>query len=271
MLIDMTLGVDIGGTKTLLAVFNGNSIIAEEKFPTSEDYPEFLKKLTDYTSHYIERYEVTNVGIAAPGKVDKQGNLVKGGNLKWQNVPIKQDVEKATGLKVTIDNDANVGAVGEANIGAGQGYDKVLYITISTGIGIGVTVGGKISPALETSEAGHMSVEKDGQMVVWEKVASGSAFFNTYKQQGVQCNDPAIWQEYVKDIALGLNPIIATVDPSVIIVGGSMGEHLHKYHDFLVEELEKYHDEMIDIPPIIAAKHPDHAVIYGCNIIADNS
>jgi glucokinase len=162
-----------------------------------------------------------------------------------------------------VENDANLAGLSEALLLKNQ-YRKVLYLTVSTGIGDGIIVDGKIDAALADSEAGHMLVEHRGEIKTWEEFASGRALKARWGQLAKDIEDPAIWAEFAKLLALGLNELLAVIQPDAVVVGGSVGRYFEKYQRFLAAELEKHPSKMVEIPPILKARRPEEAVIFGC-------
>ena len=268
----MYLAIDIGGTKTLIARYDDNgSIVDENKFPTNKDYQSFVEELSAAITAQIDKSPVSAIGIAAPGHVEDDTGIIKGfGNLDWKNIDIKSDLSSKFDLPIILDNDANMGAIGEANMGAGEGFRKVLYVTVSTGIGTGITVEGEISPALRESEGGHMLFKQDGKLVPWEEFASGKAFLRHYGKQGKDVDDPRIWEEFAGGLAQGMWDLIALTQPDIIVIGGSIGVHFHKYGKFLQDAVSKFSSDVVDHPEIVQAKDPDNAVINGCFVTAKN-
>lgn len=260
--------VDIGGTKTLLAVFdNTGTLIEQLKFPTPEIYEDFLKQLTASVDK-LSTKDFQAVGVAAPGKIDHElGSLIAAGNLKWKNVSLHEDIEKIFAAPVLVENDAKAAAISEARL-AGPKYPKVVYITISTGIGIGVCVNGKIAEALHDAEIGDMGVEYKGKVVPWESIASGSALVKMYGKRASEQTDPNVWRELARNLAKGMIAIIAMVQPDLILVGGGAGNYLERFQAPLMEELKKYENPVAPTPPIRKAVHPEEAVVYGCYEIA---
>ena len=260
----MYLGIDIGGTKTLLARITTDGTIEETlKFPTPQDYAQFLAELRDnVTKITTEPWQL--VASSAPGKIDRTtGTGIVFGNLPWQNVPLRDDIAAITGTEVLIENDVKLAGLSEA-----RAIDpiphKTLYVTFSTGVSDGIVVDGVIDPELQDSEAGHMLFEKDGKLVTWESFASGKAITAKYGKFASEIDDEATWREITQDMALGLYALIADVQPDIIVVGGGVGSHFHKYGQYLTETLKSHEDPMVTIPPIIGAKRAEEAVIYGC-------
>lgn len=264
----MYVGIDIGGTKTLVAALTDKGVIKESlKFPTPEDYDEFLKQLRSNVAKFTTK-EFRAGAVAAPGEIDRRrGEFLRGGNLKWRDVPVQHDVERITHCPMLIENDANLAGLSEAMLLKSK-YDKVLYLTISTGIGGGFIVNQHIDPSMEDIEPGQMMLQRGDRIVKWESFASGKAIFEKYHQKASEIEDPAIWKTVVKDWAIGFIDLLAVTQPEVIILGGGVGHYLPKYHDYLVEELKKYATPMVKVPPIIKARRPEEAVVYGCYDLA---
>jgi len=263
--INMYLAVDIGGSKTLCALFNeAGQILSEVLFPTPKKYPDFIKKLSTSVVNLAGDKKFAAVCIAVPGKVDRlRGIALDFGNLAWHDVHIKRDFEEIVPhTPVYIENDANLAGLSEAELR--KKYKKVLYLTVSTGIGDGFIINGIIEPSLADSEAGQMILEHDGHLQKWEDFASGRALTKKYGKKASEINDPRIWKEFVKGLAAGIGELAATLMPEVIIIGGGVGTHYEKFGDFLEAELKKYDDKLVKVPPILKAKRPEEAVVYGC-------
>jgi glucokinase len=128
---------------------------------------------------------VVGVGVAAPGPLDiESGVVLAAPNLTgWRDVPLAAALAEATGLPVWVNNDANLAALGEARTGAGIGFDPLVYLTVSTGVGGGIVQGGRITTGAHglAGELGHVVVEPGGPACNFghrgclEGVASGTA------------------------------------------------------------------------------------------------
>jgi predicted NBD/HSP70 family sugar kinase len=259
----MYLGIDIGGTKTLLACFDeGGKIVAEQRFLTPDLYENFLEALKQSLA-IMSEHRFLACGLAAPALIDHENGIaIKFGNLAWENAPLKRDVEEIIGVPVSIENDAKAATLSEARLF--PEYEKAMYITISTGIGAGVAVNGHLDKTLEDIEPGHMMLEHEGIPKKWESFASGRAIAKKYGLKASEIDDPSAWEEISYNIAIGLIDIIALVRPDVILVGGGVGSHFEKFAEPLNEALRKMNNKMIAIPPILKARHPEEAVVYGC-------
>lgn len=264
----MYLGIDIGGTKTLLACLDNHGVIKESlKFPTPKEYAEFVQLLANNVAT-LSTQEFVACGVGVPGRLDRKNGIgIAMGNLPWENVPIRADVEKLVKCPVVIENDAKLAALSEAMLVKDK-YDRVVYITISTGIGVGVVVNQQIDPYLADAEPGKMPLEHNGKMAPWESFASGHAIVARYGKMAKDIKDDATWKHIAHDIAAGLIDVIAVVQPQIVIMGGSVATYFDKFDDFLIAALHKYEVPLIPIPPIIHAQRPEEAVVYGCYDLA---
>lgn len=262
----MYLGIDIGGTKALLAVFSSDGkILKHGKFPTPKKYSDFLTQLK-IALEQLGEYQIRACCCAVPDtSMDRKKGVVFGfGNLGWRYVTIAKDIRMMiNGAPVLIENDAKLAGFFEAN-NITHELKRVLYITISTGIGYSIINNGIID--LEISDAGGhgMILDHDGKLEAWEDYASGKALARKYNKKASEIDDPNIWKEYVVGLAQGINQLLVAFEPDVVVVGGGVGAHFEKFGHLLNEELKKYENRMVKMPPIIKAKRPEEAVIYGC-------
>ena len=266
----MILAIDIGGTKTLVALADEKrKINSSEKFKTPENYKTFLKELGLVVDKFASKYSTTVV--AAPGRIDrKTGTGVSFGNLPWKNVPIKKDLEKITKSSVLVENDANLAGLGEAH-NLKPIPHKVLYLTVSTGIGDGIISDGIIDPDFADSEAGKMMFEHKGKLLEWEKFSSGKAIVAKYGKLASELNDPKAWDEIATSLAVGIVDLCTVFNPNIVIIGGGVGTHFHKFEKQLKMHIKNIASPMVEIPKIITAQTPEQAVIYGCIELAKQS
>lgn len=127
---------------------------------------------------------------------------------------------------------------------------------------------GHIDRALDDSEAGQMMLEHKGKLQKWESFASGRAIVARYGKPASELDDPTAWKVLSRDFATGMLTLAAMLQPDVIIIGGGAGSHFDKFGKFLRAELKKYETPLVPIPPVIPAKNPEEAVIYGCYELA---
>lgn len=264
----MYLAVDIGGTKTLLAAFTQDGrAVKEIKFPTPEKYTDFLTELSNKIDELgVEDFRAACV--AAPAKIDHdRGSIIAGGNIKWRNEALQADIEKLVHAPVLLENDAKLAGLSEAIL-IKKDFKRVLYVTISTGIGTALIVDGVIDPTMEDMEGGQMLLEHQGKIQSWESFASGKAIMKKYGKIAAEIDSQATWKEIVRTFAVGLIDLIAVIQPEAVVIGGGVGTHFDKFGTLLTAELKKYETPLVPIPPIKAAQRPEEAVVYGCYELA---
>ncbi|HVV67041.1 MAG TPA: ROK family protein [Candidatus Saccharimonadales bacterium] len=265
----MYLAVDVGGTKTLVALLaDDGQIIEQRRFKSSPDYAEFLQDLRQNFEQLEHRPEGPIDGCAGiPGFLDRDRGIVHVlGNLPWQDKPIRDDIANITGGRMIIDNDANLGGLSEAMLH--KECETVLYFTVSTGIGTGLIRQQRIDPAFIKSEGGHMVLPHEGKLEDWESFASGKAIAQRYGKPAAEITEQDDWRTIAHDLALGFFNHIALVQPDLIVIGGSIGTHFNHYKDYLLEELRTFERPIVPIPAIVEAERPEEAVIFGCYDLA---
>lgn len=265
----MYAGIDIGGTKTLAARLGDNGVIEQMiRFETPKKYSDFLIELRAAVAELGEHdYRAAGVGFPASHIDRERGIGVDFGNLSWTNIHIQHDVEQILHCPVVIENDAKLAALSEAML-VKEKYRKVLYITVSTGIGIGLVEDREIETSIGDGGGRTMLVEHQGKLLPWEDVASGRAIVTRFGKMAKDINDKKTWGIIARDLSRGFIELIALTQPEVIVIGGSVGTHFKKYSKQLVAELKKYETPLLTIPPIQGAGRPEEAVVFGCYDLA---
>lgn len=265
----MYVGVDIGGTKTLVAVLDEHGVIVERsKFPTSPDYNTFLEDLRESIASFKTRDLAAGAaGIPAPSFDREHGIGINFSNLPWRNVHIQEDIENICHCPIVVENDAKLAALSEAMLLKDK-YKKVLYITISTGIGIGLVVNGVIDTSIGDGGGRTILLDHNGKMTPWEVFAGGHAIVERYGKKAVDITDEDTWKAISSDLAKGLIHLIAIMQPEVIVIGGSVGTYFERYGALLQSAIEEYKIPLIKLPVLIEAQRPEEAVVYGCYDLA---
>jgi glucokinase len=273
------VGIDLGGTNArALAVNRQDKILAVEKMPTHPDRGP--NKLIDELASLVEGVvkaaeleltDIAGVSIGSPGAVDtERGVVYNSPNLGWKEVALGPKLKKLLNVPVLVDNDVNVGVVGEHALGAGRGSQELVGIFVGTGIGGGIITGGCLYPGSRgaAAEIGHMVLLVDGPRCgcgrrgCVEGLASRTAIERDVRaaiQAGEKSIVPRLMKERGKDrmtssiIARALkkrDPVMRKVmaraqyylgilvanvvnllDPECVVMGGGIAERLGE--DFL--------------------------------------
>ncbi|MDO4339042.1 MAG: ROK family glucokinase [Eubacteriales bacterium] len=166
-------GADIGGTTVKIGLFEtiGNLIeVWEIPTRTEENGKYILADISDaieskIREKNISRLDVEGIGMGVPGPISPDGTVLKCVNLGWGIFNVEREMTKLTGFKAKAGNDANVAALGEMWQGGGRGYNDIVMVTLGTGVGGGVIIGGHILPGINgaAGEIGHIPM-KDNEM-----------------------------------------------------------------------------------------------------------
>jgi glucokinase len=257
------LAVDIGATKTLLAVRSIDELDAGwQPGPAvlRADTPADPVDLVGWIARAVERLGATGglaaVGVAAPGPVNAAtGVVTRSSNLGWNDVPLTAMLSERLGVPAALDDDANTAALGEWSFGAGRGADPFAYLTVSSGIGGGIIVAGQVVRGAtgNAGEVGHIVIDPAGPAcscgrrgdvesyaggvslarrarLVWPapELPDGRAAPRTAADvfRAARDGEPAaeaIVAEAVAALATAFAALAAVIEPGVIVVGGSIG------------------------------------------------
>jgi glucokinase len=162
-----TIGVDLGGTKVLVGVLDGTDVRYESReASTGQDENELVELLVREVSEAKEACpDVTAVGLGIPATIDHdRGLAVAAVNLPLSDLPIRDLISERVGLPVFVDNDGNVAALAEYLYGAAQGKPNTVMLTVGTGIGGGLVLGGQIYRGATGAgaELGHTVIQAEG-------------------------------------------------------------------------------------------------------------
>lgn len=173
---DKLIGVDLGGTTIKFAILTETGEIQQKwsiKTNVFDDGVHIVPDIIESINHHLDLYQldpkrVIGIGMGTPGTVNRTTGTVTGAyNLNWKTEQnVKADIESGTGFLLTLDNDANAAALGEAWRGAGNNDDEVSFITLGTGVGGGLVSNGQLihGTAGAGGEIGHVVVEPNGYL-----------------------------------------------------------------------------------------------------------
>jgi glucokinase len=168
-----SIGVDLGGTNLRIAAVDEHGTLLE-RVSLSTDVslgPHYvIKAMCESIRQLDERYrptgELAGIGIGVPGIIDPETALLREAeNLPgWAGVPVQAEIERQLGTRVVLENDANAAALGEKWLGAARDFDDIAMLTLGTGVGGGLILGGKIWRGMSgmAGEFGHMTIDWEG-------------------------------------------------------------------------------------------------------------
>lgn len=311
------LAIDVGGTKIIAAIISNNGkIMAKERFPTyAAKGPQYvIKRLLSAIDKLLSLQNIglsqlDSISIAAAGAIDtNKGIITESPNLAgWSDIPLRDIVTEKYHINTFLLNDASAAALGEHRFGAGRGTNNLIFITVSTGIGGGIIIDGKLYAGTSGSagEIGHMTIDVNGPKCTCgntgclETLASGTAVARdaigrvrqgekstltemvkgnleeiTAEKVGIaaQSGDPLsmdVISGAANYLGVGMANIVNIFNPEIIVVGGGMA----KLGDFLLDPVRQIVKERAfpisaQAVRIVTARLGDDAGIYGAAVFA---
>lgn len=263
------VGVDLGGTNIAVGLVNEDGkILAKGSTPTKlpRAYGPVIEDIAKITLSVIKKAgytvdDIEAIGVGVPGICDPQTGIIPFcTNLGWHDVPFVSELQQYIDRPVYVDNDATVAGLAESVAGVSAGVDNSVFLTLGTGVGGGIVIGGKVYSGTHGvgSELGHMIIQMDGEMCscgnrgCLERYASATAIiregrkayaahpesmigtlchgdaerinaktiFDAAKAKDPVASDVFAW--YIKGLSIGIINIINSLDPEVVVLGGGV-------------------------------------------------
>ena len=265
----MFLSIDIGATKTLLALFSPHGVCLKRfKFTTAQDPRAFEKSLYLNLSAFIQsnfcRRHIRAITVAIPGivHVEQHSCSFAFGNLSWAHIDLIAPIKKLFSCKIFFANDANLATLYEATRFRRK-KGKSVYLTFSTGIGGGIAKDGRLLKSSDTFEPGHTKYTFHHTEKEWEDLASAKAIISTYHAPSIQdlVLDDVHLEDLIARLSLGLLDIIEQEDPETIIIGGPLAFIFKKLKRPLLASLRSSINSTT--VALKKARRPTESVIYG--------
>ena len=289
-----SIAFDIGGTQLRAAIFDEERRIVDV-FKTSNDRTLGAEKNMDKLIDFClgKGLDYCGVGIASPGPLDlKRGMILNPPNLfGWDNFEIVKYVEMKTGLPAAVNNDGNLAGLAEARLGDGAGYESVIFLGMSTGMGGSFVYKGELVNGVHCNAAEfynvivsddkyHHGSANPGSL---NELAGGAAMERIATERyGRPMTARSLFEKYDEGDALaaeilentsemlarGIANIYYMIDPDIYIIGGSIGLKNPWYVDKVLKKAKGY---MTDPTIKVAmAKFGDDAGLYGAALLAED-
>lgn len=243
------IGIDIG-VNYILAVLTdlkGQIIVEKSQNLSRTSYSAIMNNVQTMIQSLMNdmpesRYGIVGIGVGVPGIVNKEGSVLLAPNLGWTNIQLKDDLEKMFNVPIIIENEANAGAVGEQQFGAGQDYENILYVSAGIGIGVGIILNNELYQGKSgfSGEMGHMIIELNGKHCncgsrgCWEAYASENALLEMAGEsidsleslielaQNGEKSAIDLFEKIGQYLGFGINNIINTFNPDQVIIGNRL-------------------------------------------------
>jgi len=262
------IGIDLGVNyiRGVLADLRG-AVVLERTVQLDRTSPEeifgilrpFIQAIIDDSPQSV--YGVVGIGVGVPGLVDRSGAVLYAPNLDWREVPLQDALSRAFGIPVLIDNEANVGAIGERKFGSGRGLGSMIYVSVGIGIGTGLILQKELykGAAGFSGEMGHLSIEAHGPACrcgnrgCWELYASEQALLDRAAEAGIgegtldgllalaESGDEAVRKLFAdigESLGVGIANIVNVFNPEAIVIGNTMSRARAWLEDAMIRTTE---------------------------------
>ena len=318
------LGIDLGGTSLGVLLLDlrkieeaDHGVLATKQCPTRwyDGYDAVADDMTTLCLACIreagvDKDQVAYAGIGSPGVIDSENGLILfTSNLKFENAPLAQALQERLGLPVSLANDANAAALGEARLGAAKGCNHAAVITLGTGVGGGVIVDGKILIGFNGGggELGHHVIDTHGRVCscgrrgCWEEYSSAHGLLQTAKEVLLDYPASILWQQtdelgrvrdcrdiftaydlgdlaakqilklYTEMLGVGVVNIVNLFQPEILAIGGGLGARCDLYLPYLEKLLQRevYAYQWMTPTRLVAASLGNDAGLFGAALLLD--
>ncbi|MBY0506897.1 MAG: ROK family protein [Bryobacteraceae bacterium] len=272
-----TLAIDVGGTKFSMAVFADGQMVRRVTEPTDRDGGRdwMLERIVAHARAWQSDpgFGLCGVGFGGPVLFDQQRIALSTHVGGWSDYALPLFLKHELGVPVIMDNDANVGALGEGLHGAGQGALPLFYMTLSTGIGGGILTDAGVHRGADSygGEIGHLTIRPEGPVCLcgargcFERLCCGLWLERDHGRSARELvQDPRFVARYVVDLSLGLKAALMLLNPARIVIGGGISKAGDLLFVPLREELGRqmtsWSRARVDLVP---AQLGDDSVLWG--------
>ena len=253
-----SIGVDLGATKTNFVLLSRNKILKTDNCQTSANQRELLEGIEETVKRMIAgvpKSKIKGLGIGVPGPLNEKRTMVLNPpNLPaFSNFPLAAALQKRLKLKTKMENDGNCFALAEASMGAAKNAKVVLGLTLGSGVGGGIVMGGKIHKGAfgAAAEVGHITINYNGLKCscggtgCLEEYASQRFFLRkgayplAFQKKAEKGDKRAlnVYREYGQYLGAGISSCINLLDPDAVVLGGGMSEAYRFFIDSVKKEV----------------------------------
>lgn len=296
-----SIGFDIGGTNIVCGLLDGEYGIMEKQSRTFKPLGEdgIVDTLLDMAKETCQKRgvsleSITSVGVCIPGSVDvKNGVVIDAYNLGLHDSRFRDAVEKRFGIRTALLNDADAAALAEARLGALKGRENSMLVTLGTGVGVGIIIGGRLFYGGRGMgvEAGHAVMDIHGESctcgragciealcsATWldkraKATLGASSSAKTLADMAKKGNSVCrkIWDEYAENLGNALASFINILDPEVIALGGGVSGA----GEFLLDSIRSHVDSgsffRVQTPIVLAKMGNDAGLVGACIYATEN-
>ena len=271
----MYLGIDVGATHIKVATGKNGKLESKVDFPTKK-FDSSLQEIKRAVQKLATGHKIERIGLGVPGPLEiKTNRIVRHPRLiGWQNINLTEIFSETLQTPVVVAHDASAAALGEFIYGAGRGKNPVCYTTVSTGIGVGLVVDGKIYTGTHNPEAGQQLLGINsikctcGQKADLEVFASGAELEKRTGKKPVDLEDSKIWAEAMEWLGIGIANLILHYAPEIVVIGGGMTKHPQVLFPLVKASLKK-HLHALPLVPVVPSGLGQDSGLIGCIALAE--
>ena len=283
------IGIDLGGTKIEgVHLDDSLQVIQRKRISTNQQngYDSIVDSIVSLVNEISQNTADYSIGICTPGAISKQTGLIKNSNTQCLiGKPLKEDLEKSLGTKISMDNDANCFAMAEAKMGAAVSYSVVFGVIMGTGVGGGIVIDGKIHHGRTNiaGEWGHHTLHQGGNPCYCgkngcvETYISGPALEKRWTDLTGRVeslpniiknlNPDNNWKsEFLSNFGIALANVIDILDPDAIVLGGGLSNIDFLYTQGKQAVYDNVFSDLVDTP-ILKNKLGDSAGVFGAALL----
>jgi fructokinase len=284
------IGIDLGGTKIEGVCIDENlNVVSKKRIPTMQQngYDHIVRSIVSLVGDLAGSLECS-VGVCTPGAISKKTGLIKNSNTQCLvGMPLKEDIERMLGMRISMDNDANCFAMAESTMGAAMGYGVVFGVIMGTGVGGGIIIDGKIHHGRTNiaGEWGHHTLHQNGNRCYCgrrgcvETYVSGPALERRWTEltgkkmqmpqiiQSIEGKEAQMWKdEFLDNFGISLANVIDILDPDAIVLGGGLSNIGFLYNEGRDAVYKNVFSDIVDTP-ILQNKLGDSAGMFGAAVL----
>ncbi len=281
------LAADVGGTRMRAALVGTDGrLLLRRSAPTPNDtdVPSALIDLIAEVAAERAHGQASHAVVGLPGAIDyEQERLLWAPHLpeSWPDLLSRDELSARVGTRVHVANDADLAAVGEAIFGAGAGVRDVAYLTISTGIGVGIVQSGRLLRGVRSlGEVGHTVIDwhawRDGRPSTLEELGSGSGVARRARESATRfltaedidtaaehgdADATAIWEDAVTACAAGVSNLVMAFYPHTVVIGGGLGRRARFFAAVRTQVMDRPAHHPVDLAVVPSALGDDAALM----------
>ena len=274
----MYIAIDIGGTKTHIASFKSldpKSMIGEIAYPTEQNFKKGYTLLVSHIEKLKGRGKLAGIGVAVAALIRNSSVLMATNLRDWEGEKLYIKLKEKFKTQVLMRQDSECSGLAEAAFGKIRNYNRMLHITLGTGLGNSFIWSDHGSFEAIPMEMGEMIIEPEGKKhnryktrgFLESYVSGANLELNVNKKLSMLSNNDKTWDMVAKYLAIGIHNVVILLRPEVVVLGGGMIEKRPQLLPKVKKEIEKYKESLIDIPKVLKTSVNGNTALLGTLVL----